>query len=179
MTCANPTSWDVLVRYWAGDLTSEETAAFDEHLMGCAACSAQSARVAAVVQGLREVIPPVVTRDALARLRARGTRIEENTFFPGRQPVVFRRGVDLLVHRLAGADLTGAVRVKVAVRVESTGALLVEELNAPFDAKDGVLIACQRHFGDLPPDVVFEVTAIDAAGGERTTAYAIPHVFER
>jgi anti-sigma factor RsiW len=179
MTCLTPIAWEDLVLYWAGDLAPEKTERLDEHLMGCAACSAQSARVAAVVQGVRELIPPVVTRASLARLRARGTRIEENTFFPGRQSVVFHSGVDLLVHRLAGADLSGAARVRVAVRVESTGALLVEDPNAPFDAKDGVLIACQRHFADLPPDVLFEVTAIDASGTERTARYAIPHVFER
>lgn len=178
MSCAAPVSWEELVLYWAGDLASEQTTRLDEHLMGCADCSAQSARVAALVQGLRDLIPPVVTRAALARLRARGTRIEENTFSPGRQTVVFRRGIDLLVHRLAGVDLAGAKRVRVAVRVESTGALLVEDPNAPFDVEDGVLIACQRHFVDLPSDVLFEVSAIDASGTERTARYAIPHVFE-
>lgn len=178
MSCPTPISWEELVLYWAGDLALEQVDRLDEHLMGCAPCSAESARVSAVVEGLRELIPPVVTRAALARLRTRGTRIEENTFFPGRQQVVFRRGVDVLVHRLAGFDLSGAERVRVAVRVESTGALLVEDPNALFDAQDGVLIACQRHFANLPPDVLIEVSAIDGSCAERTAKYSIPHIFE-
>lgn len=178
MSCSTPISWEDLVLYWAGDLAPEQVERLDEHLMGCAPCSAQSARVSAVVEGLRDLIPPVVTRPALAHLRARGMRIEENTFAPGRHPVVFRRGVDLLVHRLAGVNLAGAARVRVAVRVESTGALLVEETNATFDVQDGVLIACQRHFADLPPDILIEVSVIDESGAEWTAKYSIPHIFE-
>jgi len=178
MSCSTPLSWEDLVLYWAGDLAPEQVERLDEHLMGCTACSAQSARVSAVVEGLRELIPPIITRALLARLRAQGTRIEENTFSPGQQSVVFRHGVDVLVHRLAGVDLSGAERVRVAVRVESTGALLVEDPNAPFDMQDGVLVACQRHFADLPPDVLIEVSAIDASGAERTAKYSIPHIFE-
>ncbi|HTA88690.1 MAG TPA: hypothetical protein VK745_03920 [Polyangiaceae bacterium] len=165
--------------YWANDLALAQAEGIEEHLMGCESCSAESARVSAVAEGVRGLIPPVVSRAALGQLRARGVRIAENTFAPGHQPVVFPRGVDLLVHRLAGFDLSKAERVRVAVRIESTGALLVEDPNAPFDAQDGVLIACQKHFAELPPDVLFEVTAIEATGAERTARYSIPHAFER
>jgi hypothetical protein len=179
MSCSSPISWADLVSYWADDLALPQAEGIEEHLMGCASCSAESARVSAVVEGLRGLIPPVVSRAALGRLQARGMRIAENSFTPGQQAVTFPRDVDLLVHRLAGFDLSKAERVRVAVRIESTGALLVEDLDAPFDAKDGVLIACQKHFADLPPDVLFEVTAIEAAGAERTARYFIPHTFER
>jgi anti-sigma factor RsiW len=178
MTCNSPISWADLVQYWSGDLAPAEVDAMDEHLMGCALCSAESARVSAVVEGLRELIPPVITRARLARLRAGGLRITENTFAPGQTPVVFPRHVELLVHRLSGFDLSRAVRVSVTVRVESTGATLVEDPAAPFDVEEGVLIACQKHYGDLPPDIVFDVRAFDSAGAESVARYSIPHAFE-
>lgn len=179
MTCWSPIPWEELVLYWAGDLSPARAESMEEHLFGCGACTAQSSRVAAVVEGLRGLIPPVVTRVALARLSERGLRIEENAFVPGRQSVVFPRQVDLLVHRLTGFDLGDAHRVHVAVRIESTGALIVEDLNAPFDPQDGILIACQHHFAELPHDIVFEVSAFDGAGAERRARYSVPHLFER
>lgn len=178
MSCNAVIPWADLVQYWAGDLDADATDRVDEHLMGCATCSAEAARVAAVVSALRELIPPVVSRAALETLRARGARIRENAFVPGRTTAVFPSDVELLIHRLGGFDLSGAVRVQVAIRRESTRELYTEVVDAPFDANDGVLIACQRHFASMPPDVLVEVQAFDAQGGSRLAAYSIPHVFE-
>jgi hypothetical protein len=149
----------------------------DQHLMSCATCSAASARVAALVQALRDLIPPVVDRAALERLRTRGLHIQENAFVPGKKSVTFPHHADLLVHRLTGFDLSSAERVSVTIRIEST-ALLVTDPRAPFDPEDGVLIACQRHFAEFPPDVLIEVTAFDRSGAQRTAVYSIPHLFE-
>jgi hypothetical protein len=151
----------------------------DEHLIGCETCTAESEHVSAIVKALRAFVPPIVSRAKLESLRARGLRLEENTFAPGqRQSVVFGAGIDLLILCLAGLDLSSAQRVQVTVRVESTGELLFEDPNAPFDRYEGVLIACQRHFAALPPDTVFEVRALDESGTEHTAVYTIPHVFE-
>ncbi len=179
MSCNASIPWADLVQYWAGDLVDTEVDRIDEHLMSCATCSAEAARVAAVVTALRELVPPVLSRASLQSLQARGVRIRENAFNPGRKAVNFPRDVDLLIHRLTGFDLSGAVRVRVAARRESTRELYVEDPNAPFDVHEGVLVACQRHFAELPPDVLLEVVAIDTAGVERTAAYSIPHTFER
>jgi hypothetical protein len=54
--------------------------------------------------------------------------------------------------------------------------VLAESPKAPFDRHEGVLIACQQHFRHLPPDVVFEVRAIEPSGAQRTAVYIIPHV---
>jgi hypothetical protein len=177
MRCSNPISSDDLVAYWSRDLPAAEIDRVDEHLMGCETCSAESARIFAVVDAVREMIPLIVTRSDLARLGARGSRIAENVFVPGHRPVVFPPDVDLLIHRLSGFDLSNARRVHVTVRVESTGEVLSEVPDAPFDANEGVLIACRRHFASLPSDTVFEVRAIDASGGEQTALYSIPHQF--
>jgi anti-sigma factor RsiW len=178
MSCSAAIPWADLVEYWAGDLDAAATDRVDEHLMGCATCSAEAGRVAAVVNALRELVPPVVTRAALTAMRARGARIRENAFVPGQAPAVFPSDADLLIHRLGGFDLSGAVRVHVAIRRESTRELFAEVADAPFDAKEGVLIACHRHYASLPTDVLVEVSAFDAQGASRLAAYSIPHIFE-
>jgi hypothetical protein len=177
MKCVNPISWDELVAYWSRDLPPAAVDRIDEHLMGCESCSAESSRVFALVDAVREMIPLIVTRSDLERLGARGSRIEENLFVPGHKPVVFPRDVDLLIHRLSGFDLSKATRVHVTVRSESTGEVLSEVPDAPFDVNEGVLIACRRHFESLPRDTVFEVRAIDASGAEQSALYSIPHEF--
>jgi hypothetical protein len=179
MSCATPIPGPELVAYWAGDLAADEVDRLDEHLLSCSACTAESARVAAVAQALRSFIPPVISREMLSTLRARGTRLVEHTFLPGeRQSVVFRSDLELLIHRLAGLDLAQAVRVGISIRAESTGQVMMEDPDIPFDAQDGVLIACQRHFAAMPPDVLFEVHAVSASGAEQSAVYLVPHVFE-
>lgn len=178
MSCPSPLSTEDLVAYFSDDLAASDLDRIEQHLMGCASCAAQAARMSALIEAVRAAIPPVVTREVLDALRARGTRIRENTFSPGaRQEAVFTADVDLLVHRLSGLDLSNAERVQVTIRSEASGAVLLEEPNAPFDPKEGVLIACQRHYASMPPDTVFEVRAIDATGNERKAEYLIPHVF--
>lgn len=178
MSCDAAIPWADLVQYWAGDLEAAATDRVDEHLMGCASCSAEAARVAAVASALRELVPPVITRAELSAMRARGAKIRENAFVPGQTPAVFPSDAELLIHRLGGFDLSGAVRVHVMIRRESTRELFADVLNAPFDPQEGVLVACHRHYASLPSDVLIEVTAIDAQGGARLAAYSIPHIYE-
>jgi hypothetical protein len=160
------------------DLGRVDVDRMEEHLIGCGSCSAESARAAAIIEGLRSFVPAFVTRAALAKVAGRGLRIKENTFAPGeRKSVIYPHETDLLIHRLAGLELSNAKRVEVTVRVESTGDVLLREPNAPFDVQEGVLVACRRHFAALPPDTVFEVRVLDASGAERTAVYTIPHLF--
>lgn len=179
MSCGAPVSWADLVRYWAGDLAPSELDRLDEHLMSCESCSAESARVAALARALADFIPPVVSQTQLGELRARGLSVEEHSFFPDvRQQAVFRAGVDVLVHRLTGFDLSTATRVEFSVQLEGTGEVFVEDPDVPFDPEGGVLVACQRHFRDMPHEVVFEVRAVDASGVKRSVRYPIPHAYE-
>jgi len=147
MTCSNPIAWATLVDYWAGELDDDATAALEEHLFGCADCTAASARVAAVTEAVRAALPLVVSRRHVEQLRAHGTRVRENAFVPGdRREVEFSSETDLLIHRLAGLDLTGAERVGLRVTAESTGALISEVDPVAFDPSGGeLLVACQRH----------------------------------
>jgi len=178
MSCESPVDFETLVAYWADALDEAELERVEEHLMGCATCTASSERIASVVSALRGIIPPVVDRARVEKLRASGVRLREGTFFPDqRVGVHFPADLEILIHRLTGLDLSDAEHVHVTVRSESTGQLLAEVPRAPFDAREGVLIACQQHFRDLPPDTVFEVRATTRSGAERVALYPIPHTF--
>lgn len=181
MACANPVSFEDLVAYWAGDQAEAETDRVEEHVMGCASCSAQSARIAAVVRAMKEMIPPLLTSDELGVLRARGLSIEENPMSPGeRKTVVFGDALDVLVHRLRGMDPARVAEVHVRVTAEETGEILMDVPRASFDRNTGdVLVACQRHFAVFPPNIVVEVRSRDTEGSEQTARYFIPHTFER
>ena len=178
--CATPLSFETLVAYWAGDLSQAETDAVDMHVIGCAPCAAASERVAAITEGIRASISSVIRARELDALRARGLRVEENAVRPGeRAPVLFRRDVDLLIHRLGELDLSRAERVALKVSSEKTGEVMMESPAVPFDAASGeLLIACQRHFGELPHDVVFEISVIEAGIAKASATYFVPHIFE-
>ena len=175
----HPIAWDRLVDYWAGDLDVAENERIEEHLFACEPCSFELARVARIAQACRAAIPAVVSAEELRALRDRGLSIEENPVTAGtRREVQFRPDVDLLIHRLRGMDLARAQRVEVIVRSESTGDVFFEDHFAPFDrARGEVMIACQRHFAQMPPDVVFDVRAHDDAGQVTNATFVVPHRF--
>jgi len=181
VSCSHPIAWQTLVDYWAGDLGDAETAAVEAHFYGCGECTAAAARVAAVTETLRAALPPVVSRDQVERLRARGVRIRENAFTPGEQREVhFVADADLLIHRLGGLDLTYAERVSFRITAESTGAVLMEVDGAPFERAEGaVLVACERHNAAFPHDTVMSVS-IHAAGSAppQIATYTIRHVYD-
>lgn len=177
--CREPVSWEALVDYWSRDLPAAEQEAIENHLFGCAACCAASAGVAAITEALRSEIPPLLTREALAVLRAGGLRIVENRMAPGeRKQVPFPATADLLLHRLGGLDLSRASRVRFTLRVEGSDQPIVEIDDAPFDRESGaVLLACQHHFDVFPPDTVAEVRARDDSGAETVAEYTILHQY--
>jgi hypothetical protein len=179
-SCVEPVSSERLVEYWAGELEETESERLEEHLMGCAACTAESARVAALVGAMGVLIPPIVTHAHLETLRARGLHIVDNPVLPGeRRPAVFLPGIDIILHRLGGLDLAGASRVRVLLTSEDDGKIMLDVPEAPFDADSGeILIACQRHFEVFPPNVHFEVTT-HGTSGQQVAHYAVPHQFMR
>jgi hypothetical protein len=178
-TCATPLSDEQLIAYWAGDLDDDASATVEDHLFSCLACTAACERIAAIAETIRELIPPIVSRDQVARLQAKGLHVVENRVAPGqRKACVFRPGTDILLHVLHGLDLGRIDTVDVIVSDEDSGTIFFEAQGVPFDRASGeVLVACQRHFSSFPPNVVFDVRTRDSSGAERSTLFAIPHVF--
>ena len=177
--CASPIAFEILVAYWAGDLAPLEAETVEQHAMGCATCTGESARIAAITQAIAGQIPPMIASETVAKLRARGVRIVDNPVRPGeRKTTLFPDDADVLLHRLGELDLLGASSVSVTVKVEETGDILFHTDNAPFDRAAGeVLVACQKHFRAFPPNIVFEVLRRDALQNETIAVYTVPHVF--
>jgi hypothetical protein len=178
-SCESRVSWDALVDYWAGDLPPTEEDVLEEHVMGCDECREASARVAAITETLRSMAAPVIGKETLERLRARGMRIVENPILPGeRKPVFFPADADMLIHRLGGLDLSRAARVHFEIRDEVSGQVINTVEDAPFDRDAGtILIACQRHYAGMPPDTVIEIRAREDSGSETLATYTILHRF--
>jgi Putative zinc-finger len=171
-------SFEQLVDYWAGDLPDAEEAALEEHVFGCDACTKESARVAAITETFRAMIPPLLSPQVLSELRAKGTPIVENPMLPGEEtsPRVPDEGI--LLHRLGGLDLATARRVSLTLRVQGTEHVLMQREDAPFDrARSEVLVACAKHFERLPPNTVAEVRVEDDRGATRVATYTILHKF--
>jgi hypothetical protein len=177
--CESMASWETLVDYWAGELPRAEEDALEEHVMGCDDCARASARVAAITETFRSMLAPVIDKETLERLRARGLRILENPMLPGeRKAVLFPAEIDLLIHRLGGLDLSRAARVTFEIRDEVSGRLLGAVEDAPFDRDSGtVLIACQKHYAHMPPDTVIEIRTQEDSGTEASTRYTVLHRF--
>jgi hypothetical protein len=178
MTCAQPVPYETLVGWWAHDLADSEAARIEEHLFACDACAAASEAIGRLMGGLRDLVPPVISRAHRERLLGAGKRI---TFTPcepnGAARAVFEKDVDLLVHELRG-DFRSADRVDLDV---VTGGQIVLSLeDVPFDRERGtVLIACQRHYRDMPGgDPTFRIHVVEK--GERRPAvdYLVYHVWE-
>jgi hypothetical protein len=175
--CRSPLTFETLVAYWAGDLEPARTDEVDEHLFACAYCTETSARIAAITERIRGLVPPFVGQETVAALRARGLLVEDNLVAPEAHSHVTFTKQDFIIHHLTGLALEDAERVGVEVRVEETGELLAEEPSAPFDREAGeVLIACQRHFVSFPPNVVFHVT-VKERSGDRIQRFFVAHTF--
>jgi hypothetical protein len=179
MTARCPIEWEILVDYWAGELIPAEEDELEQHLFACAACTAQSARMAGVTEAVRAQIPPLLLPERVVELVARGLRVRENPMLPSeRKDVVFPLEVDVLIHRLGGMDLATAEQVDFTLHVESSGRELASIENAPFDRAGGaVLLACQKHYAIFPPDTVAQVHVHDRTGAKRTFRYTILHQF--
>jgi hypothetical protein len=180
-TTCGAIDYDELVAYWAGELSEGAVERLDEHLMSCSVCTNASRGIAEIASVLREIRAPFLSHAELESLRGTAQRVQENPVRPGeRRPVVFGAHTDVLIHRLTGLDLKDAASVGVAVSIEETGEVMLEESDVPFDRGSGeLLVACQRHFATLPPNVVFEARVRRAGEPDRVVRYAVPHVFEQ
>src|SRR6185295_8554647 len=104
-------------RYFAGELSADEETELEDHAMSCAACSAELAVLADMIERLRmraregDVIS-VIGSPLLERMRAVGVRLQEvelrGADFHARVPA----DTDVLVARVSG-DFRGVRRVDV------------------------------------------------------------------
>jgi hypothetical protein len=178
--CREPLSFETLASLWSGDLDPAAAAVAEEHLFACDECAGGSDRLARLVGGLRDVIPPVISHAHRDRLVQSGRRIHITPVRPQTEAHAhFTRELDLLIHVLQG-DLSRAERVDVDV-VRPDGSVAVALEHVPFDAQAGeVLIACQRHYQGLYPggEPTFRVHAVEGGERRRVGDYFVFHHWE-
>lgn len=127
-----------LVDYWFGELARDEEERFEEHLFGCAECTARLDELAALGAAVRAAfrggaVRAVISRALLAAMQKEGLRLREYRMGPGgRVDCTIAADDDFVVSRLE-APLEGVARVDL----ESMGQRLED---VPFDPQAGEVI---------------------------------------
>ena len=129
-----------LVDYWFGELPAKEEAAFEEHLFGCAECTAKLEALAALGAAVRAAwregaVRAVISPALLEAMRKEGLRLREYRLAPGGSVnCTIAAADDFVVSRLA-APLSGVARLDL---VTDGGRIQ----DVPFDAEAGEVLVC-------------------------------------
>ena len=172
--CPSPLAWDTLLAYWLGELGAEAQAHTEEHYLGCAGCSRRLAQLAALAQGVRQLVrqggvnmgidEPFVQRLAEDGLQVREYRVPRN----GSVNCTVAPEDDIVVARL-GAPLDEVRRVDL-VTVSDDGRESMRQQDIPFVARSGGVLFSPGidQLRALPATTLrMRLLAVDE-GGERT-----------
>jgi hypothetical protein len=172
-----PIPFETLAALWSGELLPEIADEVEQHLFSCDGCAAMSDRLGRLVEGLREMLPPVISHALRDRLIAKGTRVKVTIVDVGVDTHArFTPEIDLLIHVLR-ADLSRAERVDVEL-VDPEGTPHVELIHVPFDPRAGeVLICCQRHYEHFPFEPRFRVHVYEGGSRTRVGDYFVQHAW--
>jgi anti-sigma factor RsiW len=127
-----------LVDYWFGELPEKEEAAFEEHLFGCAECTAKLEGLAALGAAVRAAwregaVRAVISRPLYEAMKKEGLRLREYAMAPGGSVnCTIVAADDFVVSRLS-APLASVQRVDLV-----TDAGRFEDV--PFDADAGEVL---------------------------------------
>jgi hypothetical protein len=137
----NHPEFPALVEYWFGERDEE---ALEEHLLGCAHCSARLEELAALGEGIRAAfrsgtLHAVLSRAFIERLEREGMRLRQYRVPPGGSVnCTIEAADDFVVSRLQ-APLAGVERLDLVI--ERTGGELHMTLeDIPFDAAAGEVL---------------------------------------
>jgi len=177
MTVSCPIPEELLHDYFAGEMTGVDAHRLEEHAFECERCGRAFDRCGRLAARLRDLVPPVVGRERLERMLARGTPIRITPVAAGRPVTVeFSDDVTFLIHALR-AELAGASRVDLEF-LSPDGDMVAGVSYVPFDAERGeVLIACQHHYMDLyPRRSWFRLVAVVEGEKRDVGDYIVDHV---
>jgi len=132
-----------LLAYWLGELDENAAALVEEHLFGCADCSAELEEILRIGDAVRGQlrnggVGTVVSAAFVRRLQADGLRIREYTLRPGESVHCTVAPEDDLVISYLHAPLEG-VRQLDLVFADADGSSPHRSAHIPFDAAAGVV----------------------------------------
>jgi anti-sigma factor RsiW len=170
-----------LADYAAGELTTTEADAIEEHLFACPDCGGRAAELDALLRGVQHAmraaeIGGFTTDEILNRLAREGVRVRSFTLSPGAVvPCAVWEGDELMALRLraeigAAAELTVTQRVGGAEVVRTTGEVVAASRGEVIFAQPAASVR------DLPPTELEVVLAVRQDGEERAVAtYTLVH----
>ena len=143
-TCLASIEYQLLVQYWLGELDESRAAQVDEHLFGCACCTARLQELVGIADGIRALIRNgrvrgVVSHSFLERLASHGLRLREYQLaHNGSVHCTVTPDDDLIVARLR-APLAGVTRMDL-VMAGKEGVERQRLRDIPFDPASGEII---------------------------------------
>jgi hypothetical protein len=145
--CASAVPFETLVAWWLGELDTAEEAPLEEHLFGCAACTAHLQALARLASGIRAVVRhggvhAIVSGRFVEQLERDGLRIREYQVGPGQVVACTIRADDDAVVGRMRARLDGVRRLDVVQSIDVGDGRprqwRVEDV--PFDPRAGELL---------------------------------------
>lgn len=179
--CKNPIEFSALIEYWLGELDDAAGECIDEHVLGCAECSARLAQLVALGGGIRAafqqgVVRAFVTDGFVKRLAERGVHIREY-YVPcnGSVNCSVAPGDEVLVARLE-APLAGVGRVDAISYLTDMPPEVFRDI--PFDAAMGEVVVTPKiaRIRVLPPHRHrIQLLAVDSQGERVIGDYTFNH----
>lgn len=135
---------ELLVQYWLGEMEESREATFEDHLFGCAACTARLQELVGIADGIRALVrngtvQGVVPHSFLERLATQGLRLREYQVAPGGSVnCTIASDDDLIVARLR-APLAGVTRLDLVLS-DQAGVELERLQDIQFNAVVGEIV---------------------------------------
>jgi hypothetical protein len=139
--CASPLPAEQLIEYWFNE-SAPTDALVEEHLMGCASCSARLQQLAALSAGTKALVASgdfgaVLTGSFVTRLQEAGLQVREYRVPPGGSVAcTIAPQDDVVVSRLS-APLHGVERLDLVIHLPGGQARLKD---VPFNSESGEVI---------------------------------------
>jgi hypothetical protein len=144
MRCENPIGFETLVAYWLGEVPEAHEAALEEHLFGCAHCTARLEGLAALAAGVRAAVKDgavsmVASGPFVEAMKQAGLSLREYRVEPGGSVNCTVAADDDAVISRIRAPLAGVKRLDVVQMLEG-GAPESRLADVPFDAETGEVL---------------------------------------
>jgi len=134
-----------LIDYWLGELDAAEEAQIEEHVFGCAECSARLQQLVQLAQGLQRAsregnVITILTPSFIKRLQDAGLRVREYRMDPGGSVLCTVAPEDDRVVAHLHAPLTDVRRLDLVIHDDTEGfSFRVEDLAFERAANEVVL----------------------------------------
>lgn len=182
MSCASPIDVDRIVAWWLGETAGQDEASLEEHLLGCAHCSARLETVAALADGVRAAVKrgevsAAVSEPFVRAMKQAGMRLREYAVEPGGSVnCTIRADDDAVVSRLR-APLAGVERVDI-VSMRGEGGTEERVSDVPFDPDTGevLVIPSASWLRTMPAFTMrMRLVAVGKAGESEIGEYTFLH----